>query len=251
MQLKDSIAVVTGAAHGIGRATAIRLAAEGASIAILDLDADALAGTAADVQAAGAPRTLPLVLDLTAREAIAAAFARIRAELGPVDVLVNNVGRSLRDKAAPFGSLPPQSWDDMLDVCLRPTLACTHQVYNDMRDRRSGRIVNIASDSAIVGPRANAPYAAAKGGVVGFTRALARELAPFAVNVNAIAPGYIRTRAMDTIPKELIEKAIAETPLGFMGAPEDIANAVCFLATDQSRYITGQTLIVNGGRWFN
>jgi len=250
MLLAQKTAVVTGAANGIGRAIASRLAAEGAALAVLDIDAEALAGVAGDIRGQGG-KVLEFVADMTARRAIDQAFDQIAAKLGHVDVLVNNVGGSLRDRAGPFWTVDPSTWQEMVDLCYLPGMACAYRVITGMIAQGGGKIVNIASDSGIVGSRANAAYSAAKAGVVGFTRALARELAPHRINVNAIAPGYIRTRAMDRIPQDLIEKAIAETPLGFMGEPEDIANAVAFLATDQSRYITGQTLIVNGGRWFN
>jgi NAD(P)-dependent dehydrogenase (short-subunit alcohol dehydrogenase family) len=250
MLLEGKIAVVTGAANGIGRAIALRLANEGGDLAILDREKEALAETAAEVRAQGR-RVIDLVVDMTDRAAIDAAFDRIATELGPVDVLVNNVGGSLRDRAGPFWSVDPSTWQEMVELCYLPGMACAYRVIEGMIAKRGGKIVNMASDSGIVGSRANAAYSAAKAGVVGFTRALARELAAYRINVNAIAPGYIRTRAMERIPQDLIEKAIAETPLGFMGEPEDVANAVAFLATEQSRYITGQTLIVNGGRWFN
>lgn len=250
MWLRDNIAVVTGAANGIGRASAARLADEGADLAILDIDEAGLIETAALIEKRGR-RALTIGIDFRDRNAVAPAFARIRQTFGAIDVLVNNVGRSLRDQAALFADLDPETWDFMIDVCLRPTLACTHQVVGEMSRRRRGKIINIASDSVFVGSRANAPYVAAKGGVLGFTRTLARELAQFNINVNAVAPGYIKTRAMELLPKEMIEKSVAETPLGRMGEPEEIAHAVAFLASDQCSFMTGQTLVINGGRSFN
>lgn len=248
MLLKDKVAVVTGGAHGIGRATAHRLAGEGALVAVLDRDADGLAecavGQAAD-------RFVTIAVDLTDRPATTAAFAEIRTRLGACDVLVNNVGQGARERASSFRASEPSSWDFLLAVCLQTTIACTHEVIGDMQDRRSGKIVNIASDSAFIGAKASAAYAAAKSGVIGFTRSLSREVAAEGITVNAVAPGYIRTRAMDLLPKALSAKALTETPMGIFGEPEDIANAVLFFASDMSRYVTGQTLIVNGGRWMN
>jgi NAD(P)-dependent dehydrogenase (short-subunit alcohol dehydrogenase family) len=250
MLLKGRIAVVTGSANGIGRACAIRLAQEGADLALLDIEAGPLAEVAAECRQLG-HRVQEIVVDMTDQKLIADAFKRVVAELGAPDVLVNNVGRSLRERAGPFWKVDPETWDWMLDICLKPALGCSYHVIEGMIAKGGGKIVNIASDSALVGTRAMTAYAAAKAGVVGFTRSLARELAPHRINVNAIAPGFIMTRAMQAIPQDLIDKAVAETPLGMLGDPEDIANAVAFLATDQSRYMTGQTLIVNGGRWFN
>ena len=250
MLLKDKIVAVTGSANGIGRAIALRLAQEGADLAILDREGDALKETGTAVRKLGR-RCREHVLDMTDYKAVTAAFAGIVKELGAPDVLVNNVGGSLRDRAGPFWKLDPSTWDEMLNLCLKPAMGCCYLVIDGMIARGGGKIVNVGSDSAIVGSRGNAAYASAKGGIIGLTRSLARELAPHRINVNAVAPGYIATRANLAVPKEMVEKAIAETPLGFMGEPEDIANVVAFLATDQSRYMTGQTLVANGGRSFN
>ena len=250
MLLKDKIVAVTGSANGIGRAIALRLAQEGADLAILDREGDALKEVGAAVRKLGR-RCREHVLDMTDYKAVTAAFAGIVKELGAPDVLVNNVGGSLRDRAGSFWKLDPSTWDEMLNLCLKPAMGCCYLVIDGMIARGGGKIVNVGSDSAIVGSRGNAAYASAKGGIIGLTRSLARELAPHRINVNAVAPGYIATRANLAVPKEMVEKAIAETPLGFMGEPEDIANVVVFLATDQSRYMTGQTLVANGGRSFN
>lgn len=250
MKFDGQTAVVTGAAHGIGRAIAEHLGRHGAGLILLDRDIAALTEIATQLHLDGR-KALAFEVDFTQREQIDAAFAQMHSTHDHVDILVNNVGHSLREAMAPFGDIDPTLWDQMLDVCLKPAMSCCHHVLGAMKQRRAGKIVNIASDSAFVGPRANAPYAAAKAGVIGFTRALARELAPFQVNVNAIAPGYIRTRAMAAHTPEQLDKVIADTPLGMLGEPEDIANAVAFFASSDSRFITGQTLIVNGGRWFN
>jgi NAD(P)-dependent dehydrogenase (short-subunit alcohol dehydrogenase family) len=248
--LAGKIAAITGPAHGIGRATAIMLARHGADLALLDRDAAALADVAAEIVSLGR-RALPVAGDLTDRAHIKSSFAHIRDELGPVDILVNNVGQSARERAAAFRDFDPGLSDFLVRLCLQVTMDCTQEVIGAMQDRNSGKIVNIASDSAYTGSKSAAPYAAAKAGVIGFTRSLAREVARHRITVNAIAPGWIRTRATDLLPAAYVEQAIAETPMGFLGHPDDIANAVLFFASDMSRYATGQTLIVNGGRWMN
>jgi len=244
------VAVVSGAAQGIGRAIALRLAADGADVALLDLDGAGIAGLAAEVEAHGR-RALPLRTDMLDRAMIKASFAQIAGTLGPVDILVNNVGQSARENAAPFWEAGPDLADFLVRICLHTAMDAAREVVPSMRERRSGRIVNIASDSAYIGSKSSAAYAAAKAGVIGFTRSLSRELAEYRITVNAIAPGYIRTRAMDQLPAAFVEKAITETPLGFLGEPEDIAHAVAYFASEGAGYVTGQSLIVNGGRWMN
>lgn len=244
------VALVTGAAHGIGRAIALRLADDGADLALVDIDGDSLTELAAEILARGR-RAFILPTDLLDREATRASFSEAATRLGPVDILVNNVGQSARENAAPFWEAGPDLADFLVNICLNSTMDATRLVVPAMRERGYGRIVNIASDSAYIGSKSSAAYAAAKAGVIGFTRSLARELAPFRVTVNAIAPGYIRTRAMERLPPEFVEKAIAETPLGILGEPDDIAHAVSYFASQGAGYVTGQTLIVNGGRWMN
>jgi NAD(P)-dependent dehydrogenase (short-subunit alcohol dehydrogenase family) len=245
--IENQIAIVTGAAHGIGRATAKLLAEAGARVVLMDRDTDGLA----DAQALIGTQVTCIPVDLLDPAATTTAFAQAEKEFGLADILVNNVGQGARERASTFRASEPESWDFMIDICLKTTIACTHQVIGGMQDRKSGKIVNIASDSAYIGAKASAAYAAAKNGVIGFTRSLAREVARDGVSVNAVAPGYIRTRATDALPPEFVEKAKDETPMGHLGEPEDIARAVLFFAGPGSRYITGQSLIVNGGRWMN
>lgn len=248
-QFAGKIAVVTGAGNGIGRAAAIAYAQEGADVAILDREADALAETAEMVRALDV-RALPLVGDLTDQQVVVDSFARIKRELGPVDILLNNIGQTARENYSEFWQAKPETLQFVVGVSLMTTLTCTRQVVEDMRERRSGKIVSISSDSAMNGDIGTVDYASAKAGVLGFTRALARELGPFKVNVNAVCPGPTNTRAMQRIPKDAYERAKNMIPLGELSEPEDIANAVVFLSSDKARFITGQTLMVNGGRVF-
>ncbi|ETW96379.1 MAG: short-chain dehydrogenase [Candidatus Entotheonella factor] len=247
-RLQGQIAVVTGAAMGIGRASAIRLAQEGAHVACLDLEAEALDHTAQAIRDCGV-EALPLQLDCTDAEAVRSAFDAIHAQFGQVDILFNNVGQSARQRATEFWQSDEDIWRFVLEVSLLTAMRCSRLVAPQMRQRRSGKIINISSESAFYGDTRLVDYAAAKMGIVGFTRALARELAPFQVNVNAVAPGAIRTRAHDGIPPETLAEIRHSTPMGYVAEPEDVAHAVAFLASAESRYITGQTLIIDGGRW--
>jgi acetoacetyl-CoA reductase/3-oxoacyl-[acyl-carrier protein] reductase len=165
-------------------------------------------------------------------------------------MLTNNIGQTARENYSEFYLAKPETLEFVVGVSLMTTLMCSRQVVEDMRERRFGKIVSISSDSAMNGDIGTVDYAAAKSGVLGFTRALARELGPFKVNVNAVCPGPTNTRAMQRIPKDAYERAKNAIPLGELCEPEDIANAVVFLSSDKARFITGQTLMVNGGRVF-
>ena len=246
--LADRIALVTGAANGIGRATALCLAQEGADVAIVDLESYRLDTLAAEITALGR-RALPMALDCTDEAAVTAAHDAIIAAFGRIDILFNNVGQSARERSTEFWQSSPATWDFVLNVSLRAAMLWSRQVVGAMRARCSGKIVNMSSESAFFGDTGLVDYAAAKMGVVGFTRALARELAPFQVNVNVVAPGAIATRAHDRLPAAVITRIKESTPIGFIGTPEDVAHTVAFLASDKSRFITGQTILIDGGRW--
>ncbi len=243
------VAIVTGAANGIGRAMALAYAAEGADVAMLDREAGPLA-EAAELARQHGGKVLPIVGDLLDRKQLAECFGRIDRELGPAYVLVNNIGQTARENYSEFYLAKEETLDFVIAVSLQTTLMCSRQVVPGMRERKAGKIVNISSDSALNGDIGTVDYASAKAGVLGFTRALARELAPFKINVNAICPGATNTRAMQRIPKDAYERAKNAIPLGELCEPEDIANAAIFLSSSKGRMITGQTLVVNGGRVF-
>ncbi len=247
-RLENRLAVITGAANGIGRASAIRMAREGANLVMIDREAAALEQAAAAVAAEGA-KTLTLVVDCTDEAAVVEAFGRIARDRGPVDILMNNVGQSARERAGPFHESKSEVWRFVLDISLLPTMTCSRQVVAAMRERKSGRIVNVASNAGLAGEIGIADYAAAKMGVIGFTRSLARELGPFGVNVNALCPGTTRTRALEQITPDVLEKITRMIPMGYCAEPEDIAAVAAFLASDDARYMTGQSVVVDGGRW--
>lgn len=241
------LALVTGAANGIGRATALRLARDGFDMAIIDREPDALAIVAREIEAASR-RCLPIVLDCTEEAEVTQACDRIEA-FGTPHVLFNNVGQSGRERASEFWCSDPEVWRFVLNVSLMTTMLWSRRIVPGMRARRAGRIINMSSMSALAGDVGLSDYAAAKAGVIGFTRSLARELAPFHVAVNAVAPGAIRTRAHDRLPPETIARIKTSVPMGFVAEPDDVAHTVSFLASDGARYITGQTLLIDGGRW--
>jgi len=247
-RLDGQVAVVTGAANGIGRASALRLARDGADLALLDREAAPLREVAAAIDGLGR-RVEAIELDCTQDAALAQAFDRIRQRFGRVDILFNNVGQSAREKAGEFWRSEPETWRFVLEISLLTTMRASRLVVEEMRSRGSGKIINMSSESAFYGDAGLVDYAAAKMGVIGFTRALARELAPFRVNVNAVAPGAIATRAHQRLPPEVIDRIKASVPMGYIGEPDDVANVVAFLASAESRYVSGQTILIDGGRW--
>lgn len=245
--LASKTALVTGAAGGIGSATAARLAREGADLVLVDLEEDTLAETAAKVRAEG--RTaFTFGADCTNADAVEALFHAVFEQTARVDILVNNIGQSARERASTFDVSEPGTWRFVLDVSLMTTMLCSRQVIPGMKARGSGKVINLSSDAALVGQAGAVDYAAAKSGVIGFTRALAMELATFGVNVNAICPGPTLTPAMARNGEAFLRSA-EQIPMRRVGKPEEIAGVIAFLAGPDSDFITGQTLAVNGGRW--
>ena len=247
-RFEGSVAAVTGAGAGNGRATALRFAKEAATVALLDPDADQLQAVLDEIVRAGG-NALALHADLTQEAAVVAAFDTLHRKHGPVSILANCYGRSAREDAREFHESVAQTWETVIRASLFPAIYCSRQVVNDMRERRSGSIINISSDVAYCGDKTFAEYAAAKSGLHGFTRSLARELAPFAVTVNAIPCGAIRSIAHTLLPSTVMDAIKATIPLGRIGEPEEVAALVAFLASDEARYLTGQTIPLNGGRW--
>ncbi|HEU5043888.1 MAG TPA: 3-oxoacyl-ACP reductase FabG [Nocardioidaceae bacterium] len=241
------VAIVTGAARGIGAGTAKRFAEEGAAVAVLDLDEQAASASA---QGLGAEQALGIACDVSDAASVDAAVNRVVDELGRVDILVNNAGVT-RDNL--LFKMSEDDWDAVMNVHLRGAFLMSRAVQKHMVDAKHGKIISLSSVSAL-GNRGQANYSAAKMGLQGFTRTLALELGPFGINVNAVAPGFIVTEMTDATarrlgvePEELRKGAAAANPVRRVGYPEDIAAAVAFLCSDEASYITGQTLYVDGG----
>ena len=242
------VAIVTGAARGIGAATAAKLAADGASVAVLDLgDSTELVD---QIREAGGT-AVGFSCDVSDEAQVDLVFDKVAAELGSIDVLVNNAG-VLRDNL--LHKMSSSDWDIVMNVHLRGAFLCSRAAQRHMVPKRSGKIVNTSSVSAL-GNRGQANYSAAKAGIQGLTRTLAMELGPFGINVNAVAPGFIVTEMTDATAArvgvsaaDMQAKAAEITPLRRVGQPSDIANVVAFLASDAASFITGQTIYVDGGR---
>lgn len=248
-RLDNRIALVTGGANGIGKGCAMRFAQEGAAVALVDLENDALQQTAAEITASGG-RALAVQADCTNLDAIKAAVERTERELGPIDILVNNVGQGARERKSSFLESSEEVWRFVIEINLFTTMRFTRLIAPGMVARKYGRIVNMSSESALIGPVGSHDYSAAKAGIIGFTRAVARELAPHGVTVNALCPGPVKTRALERSAGEEAKKAMASIPVGFVGEVEDIAAMAALMASDEGRFMTGQTVVVNGGRWW-
>jgi 3-oxoacyl-[acyl-carrier protein] reductase len=242
---KDRVAVVTGASRGIGRSIALALAAQGATIVAVDMDQAATDAIVAELQAAGT-KALAVVGNVTVPADVERMIDAAMEAFGRVDILVNNAGIT-RDGL--LMRMKDEDWDAVLNVNLKGAFLCTRAAFKVMSKQRYGRIINIASVVGQMGNAGQANYCASKAGLIGLTKSNARELAKRSITVNAVAPGFIATAMTDALSEKVRDELTAQIPLERLGSAEDIANAVVFLAGEQSGYITGHVLSVNGGMY--
>ncbi|MDH4135926.1 MAG: 3-oxoacyl-[acyl-carrier-protein] reductase [Anaerolineae bacterium] len=244
MDLDDKVAVVTGAAQGIGRAIAETLAQRGAHVVVADLQVEKAEAAAKEIAADTGRRAIAVEVDVADNASAKAMIERAIAEFGRVDILVNNAGIT-RDNL--IMRMKEADWDLVLNINLKGAFNCSKAVIRPMMKQRYGRIVNITSVSGLAGQAGQTNYSSSKAGLIGFTKALAKEVGSRNITVNAVAPGFIETDLTADLPQELKDMAIQLTPVGRFGKPEDIANAVAFLVSDETSFITGQVLSIDGG----
>jgi 3-oxoacyl-[acyl-carrier protein] reductase len=242
---KDRVAVVTGASRGIGRSIALALAAQGATIVAVDVDQVATDAIVAELQATGS-KALAVVGNVTVSADVERMIDASVEAFGRVDILVNNAGIT-RDGL--LMRMKDEDWDAVLNVNLKGAFLCTRAAFKVMSKQRYGRIINIASIVGQMGNAGQANYCASKAGLIGLTKSNARELAKRSITVNAVAPGFIATAMTDALSEKVRGELTAQIPLERLGSADDIANAVVFLAGEQSGYITGHVLAVNGGMY--
>ena len=242
-RLNNKVALITGAAQGIGLATALKFAQEGAHVVICDIK-QASVDAAVDAANALGVRAQGFVVDVTQRDMVDAVVADTLAEFGAIDILVNNAGIT---QDARLQKMTLEQFDRVIDVNLRGVFHCTQAVAIAMVAKGSGVILNASSVVGIYGNFGQTNYAASKFGVIGFTKTWARELGPKGIRVNAVAPGFIATPILDTIPEKILASMKSQVPLARLGSPEEVANVYAFLASDEASYVNGAVLEVSGG----
>lgn len=244
VDLKGKSALITGAGRGIGQCIAKTLAAAGANIGVSDIDLETAQATATEIANEFGVKTVALKANVALEDEVKAMVKDFTEAMGGIDILVNNAGIT---KDGLIMRMKEADWDAVLNVNLKSAFLCCKAVSRPMMKQSSGKIINIASISGVIGLPGQANYSASKAGMIGLTKSLAKELAPKSVNVNAVAPGFIRTAMTDKLAPEVVKGYEDAIPMNSLGVPEDIANTVLYLASDLSDYVTGQVISVNGG----
>ena len=248
--LEGKVAIVTGGARGLGKAFCLGMAEEGAKVVVTDILDEQAQQTAEEIRKKGGS-AISLRVDVASEEDTQRMVAETVKQFGRIDILVNNAAMIYGITRKPFMEIPVAEWDKLMTVNLRGPFLCCRAVFPQMQKQGKGKIVNIASSTAFTGSKNFVHYVTSKGGVIGFTRSLAAEVGQHGIRVNSIAPGFTDTEAARTITADITKYDVSPTPLGRLEQPVDLVGAVVFLSSDYSDFITGQTLVVDGGRYMH
>ena len=242
-RLENKVAIITGGAQGIGKAASLKFAAEGATVVIWDVNEEKGNALVEELKKNGSVAMF-FKVDVTSFESTSSAAKEVNEKCGKIDILINNAGIT---KDASLAKMTPEQWKQVIDVNLTGVFNCTKAVSVYMIDKKHGKIVNTSSVVALYGNFGQTNYVATKSGIIGMTKVWARELGRKGINVNAVAPGFIATEMVETVPENILNSLKEKTPLGRLGLPEEIANAYLFLASEEASYINGIVLSVDGG----
>ncbi|MGO9567191.1 MAG: SDR family NAD(P)-dependent oxidoreductase [Desulfomonilaceae bacterium] len=249
-RLKNKVAIITGGARGIGKVFSLAMAAEGAVVVIADILYEAATETTLEIKDRGGS-AIALKADVTSEHDTLTTAQQTIDQFGRIDILVNNAAMVYGVGRKPFTEIPVSEWDRMMSVSLKGSFLCTKAVFPQMKEQNRGKIINISSETAFTGSNGFLHYVTSKGALISFTRSLASEIGQYGICVNAIAPGFTDTEAARTIIDDIGKYDVSRTPLRRLGQPADLIGAVIFLSSDEADFITGQTLVVNGGRYMN
>ena len=249
-RLADKVAIVTGGASGLGKTFCLALAQEGAKLVVADVKEKGAQQTAGEIQQKGG-KAISIKADVTSEEATLAMAQETLKQFGQIDILVNNAAMVYGITRKPFTEIPPAEWDKLMAVNLKGAFLSSRAVFPQMKKQGNGKIINITSETAFTGSNNLLHYVTSKGGIISFTRALAGEVGQYGIRVNAIGPGFTDSEASRSLVNDITKYDVSLTPLGRLEVPEDLAGALVFLASDDSDFITGQTLVVDGGRYMH
>jgi 3-oxoacyl-[acyl-carrier protein] reductase len=249
-RLEDKVAIVTGGASGLGKTFCLALAQEGAKLAIADIKEKEAGQTASEIKEKGG-QAISIKTDVTSEAATLAMAEETVKQFGKIDILVNNAAMVYGITRKPFTEIPPDEWDKLMTVNLKGPFLCSRAVFPQMKKQGKGKIINLTSETAFTGSRHMVHYVTSKGGILSFTKALAVEVGQYGIRVNAIGPGFTDSEASRSLIDDISKYDVRLTPLGRLEVPEDLAGALIFLASDDSDFITGQTLVVDGGRYMH
>jgi len=249
-RLEDRVAIVTGGASGLGKTFCLALAEHGASVAVADIKESEASQTAGEIKARGG-KAISVRADVTSEEATLAMVEEAVKNFGRIDILVNNAAMVYGITRKPFTEIPVDEWDKLMTVNLKGAFLCSRAVFPQMKKQGKGKIINLTSETAFTGSRYMVHYVTSKGGIISFTKSLAVEVGQYGIRVNAIGPGFTDSEASRSLIDDIGNYDVRLTPLGRLEVPEDLVGALIFLSSDDSDFITGQTLVVDGGRYMH